>query len=355
MKIAFVGPPQSGKSTLFQAITGQAPDPAHAIQEQMAVVKVPDPRLHFLANLYKPKKVTQATIEVVDIPGFSQVTPQQQAEFRRHIPSLKVCDGLVAVVRAFDNPNVPAYRDRVDPKADLEELHMELIFADLETTANRIERIEKALGKPTRTHDAEKRELAVLQRCREALENERPLSTVIESEEEHKLVRGFQFLTEKPLIIVINVSDSDAAAPPVFEYPHARAVIGLCANTEAEIAQLDPADRQAFLEDLGVSEPARDRLIQACYEAMGLISFLTAGGEDEARAWTIKRGATAVEAAGEIHSDLARGFIRAETVAFTDLEAAGDMKGAKAAGKVRLEGKNYVVQDGDVILFRFNV
>ena len=354
MKVAFVGPPQSGKTTLFRAVTGQFEDPTHGVQERVAVVKVPDPRLDFLAELYKPKKYTPATIEVVDVPGFSQVTAQQQAEFRRHIPSLKLCDALVAVVRAFDNPNVAAYRDRVDPRADLEELHAELIFADLETVANRIEKLEKALTKPTRTHEQEKHELALMQRCRSALENEKPLSDVVTGDEDRKLVKGFRFLTQMPLVVVVNVSDRDAANPRLFDYPKASAMIGLCANTEADIAQLPPEDRKAFLDDLGVAEPARDRLIRACYNAMGLISFLTYG-PDEVRAWSIRRGTIAVDAAGEIHSDLARGFIRAETVAFEDLRAAGDMKAAKAAGKIRLEGKNYVVQDGDCILIKFNV
>lgn len=354
MKMAIIGPPQSGKSTLFRAVTGQPEDPVHAGHERIAVVKVPDPRLDFLAKLHNPKKYTPATIEFVDVPGFSQVTAAQQAEFRRHIPNLKLCDGLVAVVRAFENPDVPAYRDRVDPRADLEELQAELIFADLETTANRIERLEKSLTKPTKTHEQEKRELALLQRCREALENERPVSEALDSDEERKIVRGFRFLTQMPLVVVVNVSDKDAAKPPLFEYAPARAVIGLCANTEAEIAQLDPADRKAFLDDLGVAEPAGARLIRACYEAVGLISFLTCG-PDEVRAWSIPKGTPAVEAAGKIHTDIARGFIRAETVAFADLEAAGDAKAAKAAGKLRLEGKTYIVQDGDVIEFRFNV
>jgi len=354
MKIALVGPPLSGKTTLFQAVSGQFAPPAHGVQEHVAVVKVPDKRLDFLAALYKPKKYTEASIEMVDIPGFSQVTAARQAEFRRHIPSLKLCDALVAVVRAFNNPDVPPYRDRIDPKADLDELYAELIFADLEQTMNRIQRLEKDLTKPTRTHDQERRELALFQRCREALEDEKPLSSAIHTDEERKLVRGFRFLTEMPLVVVVNVSDTDAANPPVFDCPHARAVIGLCARTEAEIAQLAPEDRRAFLDDLGVGEPARERLIHACYDALGLISFLTCGPE-EVHAWSIRRGQTAVEAAGEVHSDMARGFIKAETVAFKDLQAAGDMKAAKAAGKVRLEGKNYVVQDGDVILFKFNV
>ncbi len=354
MRIALVGPPQSGKSTLFRAVTGQFDEPSYGVAERLAVVKVPDNRLDFLAKLYHPKKITPATIEVVDVPGFSQETAPQQAEFRRHIPGLKLCDALVAVVRSFRNPDVPAYRDRIDPKGDLEELHTELIFADLETVANRIERLEKALTKPTRTHDQEKRELALLQRCRDALEKEQPLSGVIANEDERKLVKGFRFLTQMPLIVVVNVTDTEAANPPLFDYPHCSAMIGLCANTEAEIAQLDPEDRKAFLEDLGVAEPARDRLVRTCYEAVGLISFLTYG-EDEVRAWSIHKGTTAVEAAGAIHTDLAQGFIKAETVAFADLYAAGDMKAARAAGKVRLEGKTYVVKDGDCIIIKFNV
>jgi GTP-binding protein YchF len=354
MKIALIGPPQSGKTMLFEAVTGQFDEPGYGTQEALAVVKVPDPRLDVLAKAYHPKRVTPATVEFVDVPGFSQVTAQQQAEFRRHIPSLKQCDGLVAVARSFANDSVPAYRDRIDPKADLEELHAELIFADLETATNRIERLDKALSKPTRTHEQEKRERVLLERCCEKLEAEAPVADAIESDEERKLVRGFQFLTEKPLIVVVNVSDSEAAAPKLFEYPSARAVIGLCARMEAEIAQLDPGDRQAFLDDLGVPEPARDRLVQTCYEALGLVSFLTFGDE-EVRAWSVPIGTPAVEAAGKVHTDMARGFIRAETIAFEDFAAAGDMKAAKAAGKVRLEGKNYIVQDGDCITFRFNV
>lgn len=354
MKIAFIGPPQSGKTTLFRAVTEQFAGPDYGLQEHLAVVKVPDRRLDFLYKLYKPKRYAPATIEVLDVPGFSQETAAQQQEFRRHLPALKTCEALVAVVRGFDDPGVVPYRGRVDPRADLEELHAELIFADLETVATRIERIEKALTKPTRTHDQEKHELSVLQRLREALEKETPLSEVITNDEDRKLVRGFRFLTQMPLVVVINVSESQAANPPVFEYPYAHTVIGLCALTEAEIARLAPEDRRAFLDDLGVAEPAKDRLVRACLAATGRICFLTCGSE-EVHAWSVPRGTTAIEAAGEVHTDMARGFIRAETVAFADLEAAGDMKAAKAAGKVRLEGKSYVVQDGDVILFRFNV
>jgi GTP-binding protein YchF len=354
MRIAFVGPPLSGKSTLFRAVTGQAASSHPGMGEHMAVVKVPDQRLHWLFNLYKPKKLVEATIDCLDVPGFSHETAQQQAEFRKSLPHIRQADALVAVVRAFESSTVPPYRDRVDARADLDELVAELIFCDLEAVMNRIEKIEKALTKPTKSHEQEKRELALMKRCQEALENEKPISSIVETDEERKTLSGYQFLTELPLIAVTNVNEDQAAKPAPFEWPQAKATIALCAETEAEIAELPPEDRKAFLEDLGVSEPAKDRLIRVCYDAVGLVSFLTVG-DDEVRAWSIKKGSDAVEAASKIHTDIARGFIRAETVAYNDLYAAGDMKGAKAAGKVRLEGKTYIVQDGDVINFRFNV
>jgi len=353
MRIALIGPPMSGKSALFRAITGHTESAHHGIGEQLGVVKVPDQRLDWLEKLYKPKKYTEATIDCLDVPGFSHETSQQQADFRRSLPNIRQSDALVAVVRAFENPSVPPYRNRVNARADLEELAAELLFCDLETVTTRIERLQASLKKP-KSHEQDKRELELMERCRAALENEQPISSAIHSDEERKLLGSFALLTELPLVVVINVNEVQASAPPPFEYPNACATIALCADTEEQIAQLDPADRQAFLEDLGVREPARDRLVHACYDAVGLISFLTVG-EDEVRAWSILRGNDAVTAAGKIHTDIARGFIRAETVAFDDLNAAGDMKAAKAAGKVRLEGKTYVVQDGDVINFRFNV
>ena len=354
MRIAFVGPPQSGKSTLFRAVTGHVAGPHAVAGEQLAAVKVPDTRLDFLQQLYKPKKYTEATIDVLDVPGFSHETSAQQNEFRKALPSIRQCDALVAVLRAFDSASVQPYRNRVDPKADLDELLAELLFCDLETVTTRVEKLEKALTKPTKTHDLEKRELELMRRLQSALEAEQPITTAIQNDDERKALASFAFLTEMPLIVVINVNESQAAAPSPFNYEHARANIALCADTEEQIAQLEPADRQAFLDDLGVKEPARERLIHGCYDAVGLVSFLTCG-EDEVRAWSIHKGSDAVVAAGKIHTDIARGFIRAETVSFDDLKAAGDMKSAKGAGKVRLEGKHYIVQDGDIINFRFNI
>lgn len=354
MRAAIVGLPQSGKSTLFAAATGQVPDPYEVPQEHLGVVQVPDARLDHLARLYQPKKVTHATIEFLDVPGFSLADQHGIDGFRRHLPAIRQAELLVGVIRDFTNPAVPPYRDRVDAPADLRELWEEFIFADLEAVTNRVERLEKTLKKPSKSHDLEKRELQLLERCQQALENTEPLSAVLTSEEDKKQMASFAFLTEKPWLVVYNVDEDRAAeaGPPC--PPQAQAAITLCAETEADIAQLDAADRPDFLRELGVREPAEDRLIRLCYEALGLIPFLTAG-DKEVRAWTIKRGDTALEAAGRIHSDLARGFIRAETVAYDDLVAAGDMRGAKAAGHVRQEGKAYIVQDGDILNIKFNV
>ena len=323
-------------------------------QERIAVVGVPDPRLAFLTSLYNPKKVTEATIEFVDIPGFSLADAQGRQQLRKHLPTMRLCDCFVLVARDFQNPSVPAYRDRVDRGADLAELWEELIFADLEMVTNRVEKLEKALTKPTKTHEQEKRELAVMKACQEGLESGKPLSSTVHAEEEQRMLASFGFLTEKPAMVVYNVDEGRAADGAADPPEHFHSAVALCAETEAQIAELEPEDRAAFLADLGISVPARDVLIRQCYDAMDMISFLTMG-PDEVRAWPIRKGTSAVDAAGKIHSDLARGFIRAETVAYADLVEAGDLKGAKAAGKVRQEGKTYTVLDGDILNIKFNV
>ncbi len=355
MRFALIGPPQSGKSTVFSAITGQPPDPGHGATEHLAAVDVPDKRLDYLFSVYGPKKKTPVRLEFLDVPGVSLTDAHGQAEFRKTMQSARLCDGIVMVVRAFESDAVAKYRDRIDPKADLEELHTELIFADLEQVLNRVERLEKSVQKPTKTRDREIRELAMMRRVQEALESEAPVSNAIQNEEERAIASGLGFLTLKPVIVVINTDEADAAKPPAFEHQHAAATIALAAEIEEEIAELSEEDRAAFLADFGLTESARNRLINTCYDAIGLISFLTAGGKDEVRAWTVKHGTTAWEAASSIHSDIQRGFIRAETVAFDDVKANTDLKGAKNAGKMRLEPKGYVVKDGDVITFRFNV
>ena len=260
---------------------------------------------------------------------------------------------LVLVVRGFEEATVPAYRGRVDPAADIEELLAEMLFADLERVSARIDRLESAVKKPTARRDEQQRELEVMKRLMAGLEAEQPLADVVHAEPETKLLRSFQFLTLKPTLAVLNCGESDAGGAGPEELS-GLPCLQLSAEIEEEIAQLPPSERGGFLADLGLTEPARDRLVRACYQRLNLVSFLTEGS-NECRAWSVPAGTDALGAAGAVHSDMARGFIRAEVVAFDDLKALGDHKAAKAAGKSRLEGKTYVVQDGDVIYFHFNV
>jgi len=348
MKVAIVGLPKSGKTTVFSAVTEQSVDPYAPPEPRHTIVKVPEPRLEFLTQLHHPKKVIEATIEFVDIPGFSIEGAKGQEDMRRLLPEVRQAELLALVVRDFENASVPAYRDRVDAEADLAAFWEELIFADLDAVTTRVERLEKSLKKPTKTHEQEKHELTLMQSCLAALESNKPISTAIKSEDERRMISSFAFLTQKPMVCIRNVSDDEASVSKDIASEHIEATITLSASIEAEIAMLDPADRQAFMSDLGLTELARNRLVRTCYQACGLISFLTMGPE-AVRAWTITRGDTAVEAAAKIHTDIARGFIRAETIAYEDLLACGNMKNARAAGKVRKEGKTYVVADGDVL------
>ncbi|MHC5108775.1 MAG: redox-regulated ATPase YchF [Planctomycetota bacterium] len=348
MKVVIVGLPQSGKSTLYAAVTGTPVDPYAAPEIHTGIVKVPDERLANLAKICNPKKIVEATIEFVDVPGCAPGDPKGRDEWKRYLPTVRQAEVLVVVVRDFENASVPMFQNRVDPGEDFATFWEELIFADLDTVTTRVERLEKALKKPTKTHEQEKRELAVLLKCRDALEAESPLSTVITGEEDRKAVSSFGFLTQKPVVCVRNVSDDQAGGAEVLALDHVAGSIALSASIEAEIAQLDEADRQEFMADLGLESPARNVLIQTCYAGCGLISFLTMG-PDEVRAWPVKKDSSAMEAAGKIHTDIARGFIRAETVAYDELLEHGDMKGAKAAGRVRKEGKTYTVQDGDIL------
>jgi GTP-binding protein YchF len=356
MRVGFIGPIQSGKSTLFAAVAesgGSSVDLSRPDQPHLAVVKVPDERLTRLGELYKPKKFTPAELELLDLPGFDLSDDAGRSRAKTHWPAMRQCDGLALVVRSFADDSVAAYRSRVDPKADVEELLAELLFADMEQVTARVEKLETSVKKPTPKRDEQLRELELMKRLLEALENETPISDVIANEAEDKLVRSFGFLTQKPALVVVNCGEtdvSDADAESIANVP----TLKLSAKIEEEIAELPAEDRGEFLLDLGLTVSAGDRLVRACYARMNLISFLTVG-DDECRAWTIPAGTEAVEAAGKIHSDIARGFIRAETVAYDHFHTAGDMKAAKAAGHVRLEGKTYIVKDGDIINFRFNV
>ncbi|HAU36892.1 MAG TPA: redox-regulated ATPase YchF [Phycisphaerales bacterium] len=356
MRVALIGPVQSGKSTLFAAVAaagGSHVDLSRPDQPHLAVVKVPDERLVWLTEQYHPQKTTPAELEFLDLPGFDLSDEAGRNRAKTHWPAMRNSDMLVLVVRAFEGAAVAAYRGRVDPQADVQELLAELLFADLDQVTGRIAKLEASIKKPTAKRDEYLRELELMKRLEAALEAEKPISEAIHSDAEGKLVRSFAFLSQKPLLVVKNLSEG-AVRGASEEAVGGVECLPLSAKIEEEIAELPSEERGVFLADLGVSESARDRLIRACYRKLNLVSFLTTG-EDEVRAWTIPAGADAVTAAGEIHSDIARGFIRAETVSYDDLRAAGDMKAAKAAGKIRLEGKTYVVRDGDIINFRFNV
>lgn len=356
MKTALLGLVQSGKSTIFSAISGKAIPPMglNAIEE--AIVPVPDERLVWLEKLYKPQKVVRATIDVLDLPGFGFTDEHGRTAARRLIGQIRTVDMLVMVIRAFEDPSVPPYRDKVDPKRDLAELQTELLLADLELVATRIEKLERQVARPTKTIAQDKIELALQKRLQEAIEAEKPISSVIQSEDELNVIKSLGFLTLKPMAVVVNVGESDLQKS--FDLG---AVMGgvaptvtMCAKLEHELSQLDEESRAVFKADLGITESAAEKFVKICYSALGLISFLTVGS-DEVRAWPIHKGTIAWDAAGKVHSDIKRGFIRAETMAYDDFIKYKGEAGCKEAGRLRLEGKDYIVQDGDVLVIRFSV
>lgn len=353
MRVVIVGFPYAGKSTLFMAISGLARDHLKLSEENLAAVKVPEPRLDWLEEIYKPKKRTEATMEFVDLPG-SADGETDNAGLTRHLPTLRQADALLVVLRGFKSDSVVAHGGSIDPARDLKLIRDEMLLADLVICDNRLEKLDKAIQRPSKDRDQQKAELALLQRCRETLEAEKPLKDVIQPGEEEKLVRSFGFLTQKRIVVAVNVNEGDISKPPLVSDPHAQAVFNVGAPIEADIIQLEPADRPMFMQEYGIQATARDRIIRACFDALGMIVFLTAG-EDEVRAWPVPRGSPAVDAAGKIHSDLARGFIRAECVAYDDLKSCGSMRDAKAQNKVRQEPKHYIVQDGDIMNIKFAV
>ncbi|PIE02751.1 MAG: redox-regulated ATPase YchF [Acidobacteria bacterium] len=354
MKVALLGMMQSGKSSLLAAISGKdIPEgPTVAISEE--TINVPDKRIDWLANHYQPNKTIYSTIECLDIPGFYFTDDAGRASARRLFGDMRMAGMLVLVVRAFQEPSVAAYRGTIDPERDLNELKEELLLADLELISTRIERLEKQLKKHSKTAERDKAELELQKKLEATIEEGNPLSALELSNDEKDLVRSLNFLTLKPMMVVINVGEDDLDKEYNLDIDASVPVIALCCSLEKELAQLDTGSREEFMRDLGIEEKASDRFVASCYEALGLISFLTSG-KDEVRAWPIVKGSNALEAAGKIHSDIQRGFIRAETIAFDELVQYGDEKAVKAAGRARLEGKTYIVQDGDIIEFRFNV
>lgn len=356
MKVALLGLSQSGKSTILAAISGKDIPPIGSTAIQEAIVSVPDSRVDWLAEFYKRHKKVYATLDCLDLPGVSFVDEHGRLAARRLLNQIRTVDVLVLVVRAFEDPAVAAYRNRVEAAKDFAELKNELLLADFELVATRIERLEKQLRKPSKTHAEEKAELALHEKLQEAIEAEKPISSAIETEAELDMVRSLGFLTLKPIVVVLNVGESDLGRKLDFAalVGESVGVVTLCAKLEYELSQLDADSRAEFMADLHLEKPAIDKFVSSCFSALGLIGFLTVGS-DEVRAWPIKRHTCALEAAGKVHTDMKRGFIRAETFGFDELKQFGDEKALKAAGKIRLEGKDYIVQDGDVIKFRFNV
>ena len=357
---ALVGLPLCGRSTVLNLLTGLAVEVSGFVtgrtETHRGVVDVPDARLDALVAMYAPKKRTPAQLEVVEVPGLVRGASEGQGVGNRFLAEIREVDAVVHVLRAFSDPTVPHPEDRIDPLADLETVDLELLMADLQVLERRLERLATGKRKP-----GDEAERALVERCVGALGEGRSVRELALSPAERQLLAGFGLLTEKPAIWLLNVDEAalsgdDAVVARVRARSETSGVplVVLSAKIEGEIAQLGPSERDAFLADLGLAESGIDRLARAIYAGLGLISFLTAG-PDEVRAWTIRAGMTAQEAAGRIHSDIARGFIRAEVVAFADLEAAGSMAKARDVGRVRLEGKEYVMADGDVVNFRFHV
>jgi hypothetical protein len=358
LRAALIGLPSSGKTTLFQLMTSIHDAPRGKGDVNIGISKVPDGRLDTLTAMYNPRKRVPATVEFTDVAGPARSGAQALVD----VAGYKNADALVHVIRAFRDASVPHPSSSIDPARDAQAMEDELILADLGVAERRLERIEKDLKKGRSTELERERDL--VQRCKDALEHGTPLRALPLAGDDLKRLRGFQFLSAKPLLLVINLDEADVAEvgsdlsraaektglTAFLAHASTRAV-ALCAKIELEISQLEGADAKAFLSDLGLTESGLDRVIRTSYDLLGYISFFTVG-EDECRAWSIARGTPAQLAAGEIHSDISRGFIRAEVVAYEALIGRGTMAACRDHGEVRLEGKEYVVQDGDIINFR---
>ncbi len=365
MKLGIVGLPNVGKSTLFNAITNAGAQAANypfcTIDPKVGVVAVPDKRLDALAEMYDPEKYTPATVEFVDIAGLVKGASKGEGLGNKFLANIRESDAIVHVVRCFDNDDIIHVEGSVDPKRDIETINVELILADIEMLDRRIDKTQKLI-KGDKKYQSD---YDFFKRVKAALDEGKPARSVECTPEEAELLASVDLLTNKPIIYAANMSDTDfkdgsadgnkyfQVVKEIAASEHA-GVLPICAEVEAEIAGMEPEEKEMFLSEMGLAQSGLDRLVNACYDLLGLISYLTAG-KPEVRAWTITKGTKAPQAAGKIHTDFERGFIRAEVVSFDDLMKCGSMATAKEKGLVRSEGKDYVMNDGDIVLFRFNV
>ena len=363
MKLGIVGLPNVGKSTLFNSITKAGAECANypfcTIEPNVGVVPVPDERLDALAKMYNPEKITHAVIEFVDIAGLVKGASKGEGLGNKFLSHIRETDAICEVVRCFNDSNIVHVDGSIDPVRDIETINLELIFADIETVNKRLDKARKNL-KASKSYQEE---VDLLERIKENLENGISARALEFNEDEQKLVKDMFLLTTKPILYIANISeeqmenaDNDPLVLKVKEYASKEnaEVIPLCVKIEEELSGLDDNDKKEMLDALGLDESGLDKVIKKSYDLLGLMSFLTAG-EPEVRAWTIKKGTKAPQAAGKIHSDIERGFIKAEVISFDELMKCGSMVAAKEKGLVRQEGKDYIMQDGDIVLFKFNV